>query len=521
MKRKQLGCMILILMLLVMSGCSVLQKQATTDVPKGYQLVEAGAEGFSICCREEYDAVYENGAGIYVYVGDGRDIPYVLVGKSADVTVDANQYLEENVYGYIMGKYGDSMVDQPSFELLGTKHRSYPGMRYAFELNGETVSGQVICITSGRDLICITAEFTDADKKTAVGAFEDAIETLRNGSAESPNTDTEDTGDHKDTTEHQEPDDKKTGSHFEVIPTAASQVELVEYNDGWVSMMVPKGWVAETTNGAEIELYSVRVYDPTCPSRQLFFGFSATAFTSESSKNMLLATATTDYAATLFSGTPVLSATPSDAAYYQCFNDFMKGYSYNGLNIPTMNNWTILDDYGKSPLGGEIFRAYYTDENKQEVQGVFASQYAEPIMFDLCAFYNVHFFTAPSYEYPQWQEVLNYCMSTAIYTSEFENAYYSKLNQTLETSKMIAQCADQISDMIMDSWNYRNTTYDIASQKYSDATLGYERVYDRETDRWYLAETGIESILEGDRYQVLTTDEAYTCEISGTLNWKD
>ena len=73
-----------------------------------------------------------------------------------------------------------------------------------------------------------------------------------------------------------------------------------------------------------------------------------------------------------------------------------------------------------------------------------------------------------------------------------------------------------MSDMIMDSWENRNNSYDIISQKQSDATLGYERVYDTETGEIYKAYNGFTDDYTGERYKTIT-DDMYTESISGTI----
>ena len=70
--------------------------------------------------------------------------------------------------------------------------------------------------------------------------------------------------------------------------------------------------------------------------------------------------------------------------------------------------------------------------------------------------------------------------------------------------------------MIMDSWEKRNNSYDIISQKQSDATLGYERVYDTETGDVYKAYNGFTDEYKGNRYQAVT-DDMYTKTISGYI----
>ena len=72
------------------------------------------------------------------------------------------------------------------------------------------------------------------------------------------------------------------------------------------------------------------------------------------------------------------------------------------------------------------------------------------------------------------------------------------------------------SDMIMSSWEARNNSYDIISQKQSDATLGYERVYDIETGDIYKAYNGFTDDYSGDRYQPII-DNMYTQVTSGYI----
>ena len=50
----------------------------------------------------------------------------------------------------------------------------------------------------------------------------------------------------------------------------------------------------------------------------------------------------------------------------------------------------------------------------------------------------------------------------------------------------------------------------------SDATLGYERVYDTETGEVYRAYNGFTDVYKGNRYQTIT-DDMYTSPISGYI----
>ena len=58
----------------------------------------------------------------------------------------------------------------------------------------------------------------------------------------------------------------------------------------------------------------------------------------------------------------------------------------------------------------------------------------------------------------------------------------------------------------MASWEKRNKPFDIMSQKQSDATLGYERVYDTETNEIYKAYNGFTDDYDGIKYKAITED---------------
>ena len=69
----------------------------------------------------------------------------------------------------------------------------------------------------------------------------------------------------------------------------------------------------------------------------------------------------------------------------------------------------------------------------------------------------------------------------------------------------------------MSSWESRNRSQDIMSQKQSDATLGYERVYDTETGEIYKATNGFSDVYDGKRYEPVTDDNMYAEPISGYI----
>ena len=108
-------------------------------------------------------------------------------------------------------------------------------------------------------------------------------------------------------------------------------------------------------------------------------------------------------------------------------------------------------------------------------------------------------------------------MKTLDYSESFVNATNQASNEKLALSKQISQNFNRTMDGFMSSWESRNKSQDIMSQKQSDAILGYERVYDTETNEVYTATNGFTDVYDGKRYKPVTDDNMYTEPISGYI----
>ena len=123
--------------------------------------------------------------------------------------------------------------------------------------------------------------------------------------------------------------------------------------------------------------------------------------------------------------------------------------------------------------------------------------------------------TAAKDTFIEWESVLTDCMKTLQYSDSFVSATNQASNEKVALAQQISQNFNQTLDGIMSSWENRNKSQDIMSQKQSDATLGYER--DTETNEIYRATTGFTDVYDGKRYQPVTDDNMYTEPISGYI----
>ena len=108
----------------------------------------------------------------------------------------------------------------------------------------------------------------------------------------------------------------------------------------------------------------------------------------------------------------------------------------------------------------------------------------------------------------------------SINSIKFSDSYVKQTidNGNAQTKQALALNASiqRAFDSYMSAWENRSKSYDIMSQKQSDAILGYERVYDTETNDIYKAYNGFTDEYDGERYKSIT-DNMYTEKTSGYI----
>ena len=301
-------------------------------------------------------------------------------------------------------------------------------------------------------------------------------------------------------------------------------IKYTDFDNGLVKMKVPEGWKVDVL-GDYIH-YTVKVYDPGKPTYQFFFNLKTEGYNkSEDAK----AFQQRYYPDSIFAKTAVI-ATKNTEGFYRIFNELGPLNNTKEFTFPTLNEFTVVENLGTGLLGGDILRATFKDAEGQEAEGLFTayvydagSYYVnENIMsgkqIDIY-FLNVYdaiFITTPKDELVNWEETLNTISSSLEFTDAFINGFNAEQDAVMKNFQSIRSMCNEISDGIMDSWEKRNATYDIMSQKQSDATLGYERVYDTDTGEVYKAYNGFTDDYDGKKYQTIT-DDMYTKGISGYI----
>ncbi len=312
--------------------------------------------------------------------------------------------------------------------------------------------------------------------------------------------------------------------NIKIVKSEASKIELEDYTTNEFSIKKPKGWKVDTI-GDYIH-YTIKVYNPDNPLYQFFLNMKTEGYNkSEDAKRWQQKY----YANDMFAKTSVI-ATKDTLGFYKIFNDLGTLNNTAAFTFPTLTDFTVSENLGKGSLGGDMLRATFKDANGKEGEGIFTAYVydvgtyyvseniisGKQIDIQYLNVYDTIFITTPKDEFIDWEDILNTICSSLDFTDTFINGFNQQQDAVMKNFQQIRAIGNEISDGIMDSWNKRNTSFDIMSQKQSDATLGYERVYDTETNEIYKAYNGFNDEYDGERYKAVT-DDMYLKKTSGYI----
>ena len=298
-------------------------------------------------------------------------------------------------------------------------------------------------------------------------------------------------------------------------------IEFETYDNGLVSMQIPKGWKVDVGTGEfdTYMYYTFTAYNPENDQYRLLFSMKTEGYMK--TKAMKDWYQKSYYKNSLFAILPYLDPQTTENFYNNC-TEGLEYFFGNTMNIPQINNFKTVEKIGTNQNGGDILRATYTDKNGKVVDGVFTATLKEVSLGYVTAIsvYDTIFYTAPENEFVEWEDILNKCISTIQFSDAYVTGFYKTQDNMMRTIKANQAIYDEISSMITSGWEARQSTYDTISQKQSDATLGYERVYDTETGDIYKADLGFTDYDWNGKYEPVT-DSMYNLPTSGYIEKVD
>lgn len=319
-------------------------------------------------------------------------------------------------------------------------------------------------------------------------------------------------------------DDKDMKEEVKIRESETKQIKLTKFDNGLFSLNIPEGWKVDVL-GDYIH-YTIKVYNPENPMYQMFFNMKTEGYNkSQAAKKWQQ----TYYPNNIFAKCAVIEDKTTEG-FYKIFNELGTLNNTSEFTFPTLTDFTVVQKLGTSALGGDVLRATFKDSNGKEGEGLFTAYVYDPgpyyvtenitsgnqIDIYYLSVYNTIFVTAPKNELIDWEDTLNKMVASLEFSNTFISQYQSQQDSVMKTFQSVRNICNQITDSIMSAWEARSASYDIMSQKQSDAILGYERVYDTEKGDIYKAYNGFTDDYSGERYKAIS-DDMYTKATSGYI----
>ena len=310
-------------------------------------------------------------------------------------------------------------------------------------------------------------------------------------------------------------------NNVKIVKSESKKIQYEKFDNGLVSMQIPKGWKVDipTTGYSN---YTFKLYNPKNKNYTFLFDLKLQGFLkSEGARKKFAAL----YPSSAFGKLAAIDP-QSTEAFFKVWNTNAKLSNTEELKyeyFPYLNDFTVIENLGKVNIGGDILRATFKNSNGELEQGIFTTTIYSAGSYYMYGYdmapltaYHTIMMMAPDDEFNNWQSIYDYILGSVTFSSEFMKGLQKEESTMVSTVQANQKIYDEMSDMIMDSWNKRSNSYDIISQKQSDATLGYERVYDVETNEVYRAYNGFTDSYSGYRYKPVT-DDMYTSVVSGYI----
>lgn len=268
--------------------------------------------------------------------------------------------------------------------------------------------------------------------------------------------------------------------------------------------------------------HALRAYDPACNVNQILYILKAEPLFADDFLKQNYTYWNAAYAAF-----PVM-AEESVKGYFDVLPQYLSAVAaepfYSSLHFPQYEDFTVTETFDATgSLGGTagVLRAEFTQDGV-EAEGMCSVELVPFPIPGLGGYYMAYSTTIVSAEkgmFQNWEDILTRSLGSLDYSGSYTSSAMAQSDAAMRQSQQLSQSANEMQDAIMSSWESRNTSQDIISQKQSDATMGFERVMDTETGEIYQTDNGFTDWYDGERYTAITDDQ-YTEAVVGRFSWK-
>lgn len=257
----------------------------------------------------------------------------------------------------------------------------------------------------------------------------------------------------------------------------ASQIRLVDYDDGWISMKIPEGWHVYV--GGTVETYAIRIVDPGDDRNQIFrYVTQNYAETEQSARTYKM------YGIDMpcLQNPTVEGVFQMQNNYASCSKNGLFAQAYTYYEFPYISNFKVIEAYdtGETPsymnMDPKVLWASFNNGNTVnggECEGIFSANVAnvlrasgaelkryglpeDPNLYSQAGLYTSYFtsgVTAAKDEFIDYGPILAECLNSMQYSQKFTNLYIQTSDAGTQNALDIGQELSQIASDYVDAWS--------------------------------------------------------------------
>ena len=151
----------------------------------GYQkdsrmkIISCPEQEFSTLCKPGYPWKFSERDGVTIYTEHENSIPYVLVYRSEDWIMDAENLIREQYTPYMQKKYGDDLVAVTEFDEYTLGGRPVSAALYTYKLQGYLIDMIRVYENVNGHTVSYTAKYIQGQGEATLAALDAAVQNYR------------------------------------------------------------------------------------------------------------------------------------------------------------------------------------------------------------------------------------------------------------------------------------------------------------------------------------------------------
>ena len=143
------------------------------------KIISCPEQEFSTLCKPGYPWKFSERDGVTIYTEHENSIPYVLVYRSEDWIMDAENLIREQYTPYMQKKYGDDLVAVTEFDEYTLGGRPVSAALYTYKLQGYLIDMIRAYENVNGHTVSYTAKYIQGQGEATLAALDAAVQNYR------------------------------------------------------------------------------------------------------------------------------------------------------------------------------------------------------------------------------------------------------------------------------------------------------------------------------------------------------